>query len=56
MVEKKYADGSEFLVLKSMTFFEDAEQELEPIMIKNIVWNDVKKIILEKHNEYLKSL
>ena len=34
----KYADGTEFLVLKSLTYFDDAEEDEEPIMIVNINW------------------
>lgn len=52
----KYSDGSEFLVLKSMTYFEDAELEQEPKMINNISWNGVKQTIIKKHSEYLKRL
>ncbi len=52
----KYADGSPFLVLKSLTYFEDAGQEQEPVMYKNISWQGVKETILKKHSEYLKTL
>ena len=53
---KKYADGSTFLVLKSLTYFEDAEPEQEPVMFNNISWAPIKETILKKHSEYLKSL
>lgn len=52
----KYADGSEFLVLKSLTYFEDAEPEQQPIMLKNISWQAVKNTVLKEHSAYLKSL
>lgn len=39
---KKYADGSTFLVLKSLTYFEDAELDSMPEMIIDVEWNDVK--------------
>jgi hypothetical protein len=42
----KYSDGSEFMVLKSLTFFDDAEQEEMPIMFENIDWNRIKEEIL----------
>lgn len=54
--KSKYADGSEFLVLKSLTYFEDAESEQEPVMLKNISWQHVKDTILKAHNEYLNTL
>jgi hypothetical protein len=52
----KYSDGSEFLVLKSLTYFEDAEPEQEPVMLKNISWQRVKDTILKEHRVYFKSL
>ena len=54
--KSKYADGSEFLVLKSLTYFEDAEPEQEPVMLKSISWQAVKDTVLKEHSAYLKSL
>ena len=54
--KKKYADGSDFLVLKSLTYFEDAEQEQEPVMFTKINWQSVKDVVLQKHKEYINSL
>jgi hypothetical protein len=46
--QNKFPDGSEFLVIKSLTYFEDAEKENLPVMLKNIDWNEVKaRIIME---------
>ena len=42
---KKYADGSEFMVLKSLTYFSDADSEEDPYMIKPIQWDKVKDTI-----------
>jgi len=39
---EKYYDGSTFLVLKSLTYFEDAEKEELPKMIKQVKWENVK--------------
>jgi hypothetical protein len=47
---KKYQDGSPFLVLKSLTWFEDAEKLQMPEMIKNVSWEEVKHCISEKTN------
>lgn len=52
----KYADGSEFLVLKSLTYFDDAELEQEPVMLVDISWQEVKRTILANHKEYLEGL
>jgi hypothetical protein len=43
---KKYVDGSEFMVLKSLAYFDDADNEQMPIMINNISWEEVKKTII----------
>lgn len=45
---KKYPDGSEFLVLKSLTYFEDAESDEEPIMLSPTDWFTVKNDIRQK--------
>jgi hypothetical protein len=45
---QKYHDGSEFLVRKSLTYFEDAEAEAMPLMIQQVSWDTIKETILEK--------
>ena len=42
---KKYHDGSTFLVLKSLVYFEDADKEEMPVMIKIVSWMDVKNTV-----------
>lgn len=44
--KKKYFDGSEYLVLKSLTYFNDAEEDIEVNMLKDISWDIVKASIL----------
>jgi predicted nucleotidyltransferase len=50
---KKYEDGSEFLLYKSILYFEDAEDEPMPTMIKNVSWENVKCFIEEKTKNHL---
>ena len=45
---EKYPDGSELLVLKSLTYFKDAEAETPPKMLHPIDWGEVKKRILKE--------
>lgn len=45
---KKYHDGSEMMVLKSLTFFEDAESDEEPILFDKLLWVNVKDYILNQ--------
>ena len=44
----KYPDGVDFLVFKSLTYFEDAELEPMPKMLESINWDDVKKKIIQE--------
>jgi len=53
---KKYADGSEFLVLKSITYFEDAEDDADPLQLIPVTWAEVKKGITTVSQRYLSSL
>ena len=45
---KKYEDGSHFLLLKSLVYFEDAEKEEMPIMTKPTTWKKIKERILQE--------
>ena len=49
---KKYADGSEYRALLSMTYFGDADPQPMPYMYENVDWEAVKERIrqeVEKH-------
>ena len=48
----KYADGSEFMVLKSLTYFEDAESEEIPILFQKLDWNEIKFSIQKAINDF----
>ena len=50
--KKKYHDGSEFLVLKSLTYFDDANTELGIEMLKDIPWTHIKAHLLHTVTEY----
>ncbi|MEC4050840.1 hypothetical protein OX284_015490 [Flavobacterium sp. SUN046] len=39
---KKYYDGSEFMILKSLNYFEDADLEEMPFMSEDVKWEDIK--------------
>lgn len=47
----KYNDGSEFMVLKSLTYFEDAENEEIPQMFETINWNQIKNKIIDEEQK-----
>jgi predicted nucleotidyltransferase component of viral defense system len=43
---EKYQDGSEFMVIKSLTFFDDAENEELPHLFIHTSWAEIKQQIL----------
>ena len=53
LYKKKYQSGSEFLVLKSLSYFKDAEKDEEPDMLIKSDWNKIKQTISNKLEEYL---
>jgi len=46
--KKKYEDGSVFLVLKSLTYFEDADLLQQPKMYVDFDWHHCKKTIIDQ--------
>ena len=52
----KFPDGSELLVLKSMLYFDDAESDDMPIMLKEIDWTKIKTHIKTEVKKYIQSL
>jgi hypothetical protein len=53
---QKYADGSTFMVLKSLVYFGDADLDESPIMLKMIEWEFVKDSIKDLVENYVESL
>lgn len=49
----KYTDGSEFLVLKSLTYFVDAENDVMPVMLNDVNWEHIKDKIVESVDSLL---
>jgi len=52
---QKYHDGSIFLVIKSLSYFDDAEPDKEPVMLKHVKWEDIKNHIVSELSKYLKN-
>lgn len=48
LYKEKYTDGSTFMIIKSLSYFDDAEDEPEPFMFENIDWDMVKQTILKE--------
>ena len=49
----KYNDGSEFMLLKSLNYFEDAEEDLDPELVNPLPWKEVKEKITTIHRDYV---
>lgn len=45
---KKYKLNNKYLLLKSLVFFDDADQQPMPIMYDKITWEEIKKEIIYK--------
>jgi hypothetical protein len=45
---QKFDDGSEFMVRKSLTYFDDADLEETPTLLNKISWDEIKGKILKK--------
>ena len=46
--EKKYNDGSVFMLLKSLTYFDDADNQILPKMFHDFDWETCKQKIVEE--------
>ncbi|NUQ23108.1 MAG: nucleotidyl transferase AbiEii/AbiGii toxin family protein [Saprospiraceae bacterium] len=46
--EKKYPDGNRFLVMKSLLYFADAEEDENPVLLEAVDWTTVQKTIEEE--------
>lgn len=50
----KFPDASEFLVLKSLTYFGDCEGDETPRMFEDVFWTDIKRELEATINNFLK--
>lgn len=53
LYNRKYPEGSEFLVIKSLSYFEDAEKQQMPEMLIPTDWEQIKSDILKQVNKLL---
>lgn len=50
---QKYHDGSVFLVIKSLNYFDDADLDEAPLMYRHLEWESIKGFIKEAVQDYL---
>ena len=51
--EKKFSNYNNFYVIKSLTYFEDAEKDLNPKVLEKCTWDEVKQFIQSKVQEFV---
>ncbi|MBP3518170.1 MAG: nucleotidyl transferase AbiEii/AbiGii toxin family protein [Parabacteroides sp.] len=49
---EKYADGSLFMIIKSLSYFDDAEEDPEPLMFNHIEWHVIKQEIQKQISSF----
>ncbi len=50
----KYNAADPFFVVRSLTYFEDAERQIDPQPLKKITWTQVKKKVEKAVKNFLK--
>ena len=53
LFEKKFSNYNKFYLIKSLTYFEDAETDIDPKCIKKRSWDEIKQFIQIKVKEYI---
>jgi predicted nucleotidyltransferase component of viral defense system len=53
--QKKFETSNVMQLLKSITYFDDAENNPDPILFRKKTWESVKKSITKKFNQYTKN-
>lgn len=51
---RKFDIANHFHVLKSLTYFEDAEPENDPVMLEKLTWKQVKKEMESQVRDYIR--
>lgn len=46
--QQKYADAAGYMLLKSLTYFEDAETEPQPEMLFDVSWQQIKHFYVKQ--------
>lgn len=56
--EKKYGKNQEnvYCAMKGMIYFEDAEKQPMPGLLKQVSWREIKKSITQAHKEYIREI
>ena len=52
LFQTKFSDINQFHIIKSLTYFEDAESNPNPHTLKDLTWQEVKNKIIQTVNEH----
>jgi len=52
---KHYPQNSSMMIIKSITYFAEADEDLDPDTLKKVSWSQIKKDIITKFNLYIKN-
>ena len=50
--EQKITDSNEWMALRSMAFFQDADVQPTPLVLKGVSWESIKRFVLMQVREY----
>lgn len=50
--KQKITDSNEWMALRSMAFFQDADVQPTPLMLKGVSWEEIKRFVLMQVREY----
>jgi hypothetical protein len=53
---RKFPDATPFMVVKSLVYFDDADQDPEPVRMIPVEWEEIKRVMVRVQTEYLNSL
>lgn len=53
LYKQKYPERNVFTLIKSLSYFDDANVEPEPISLRKISWKDIKAYILFEGEKYI---
>lgn len=51
---EKYENRNIFSLLKSLQYFQDADEEPDPVMIIPVSWNEIKRQLIREVNKYIR--
>jgi predicted nucleotidyltransferase component of viral defense system len=54
--QTRYPNNSAMMIIKSITYFVEADMDSDPYSFKKVKWDKIKKEIIEKFNRYIQTI